>query len=366
MNDHGSERGEQAPTMSGNDILFARQGGIALITLNRPKALNALTLDMIKALDERLTAWERDEEVRAVVIEGAGERAFCAGGDVRALYEAGTGGDPAVAREFYWHEYRQNRHIFRYAKPYVALIDGIVMGGGVGVSVHGSHRVATEHTLFAMPETGIGMFPDVGGGYFLPRLPGEIGMYLALTGARLKAADCLYAEVATHYVPARRLAEVKAALAEADLSGGRPAVDRVLAEFHEDPGPAPLAEHREAIDRCFSGDSVEAILAALAAEGSAWAEDVRRTILQKSPFATKLAFRELREGAALSFEDDMRMEYRLCRNTMAGHDFYEGVRAVIIDKDNAPEWRPDSLDKVSEEEVARYFAPLSEDELDFD
>ena len=366
MNDHGSERGEPAPAMTEGDIVFQRIGRIGLITLNRPKALNALTLDMIKALDAKLAAWEGDDAVQAVVIEGAGERAFSAGGDVRALYEAGTDGDRAVARDFYWHEYRQNRHIFRYPKPYVALVDGVVMGGGVGVSVHGSHRVATEHTLFAMPETGIGMFPDVGGGYFLPRLPGEIGMYLALTGARLRAADCLYAGIATHYTPAARLPNLKAALAQTDLSQGRAAVEAVLADFHDDPGPPPLAEHRARIDRCFSGDSVEAILAALEAEGSDWAAETRQTILAKSPFATKLAFRELREGAALSFEEDMRMEYRLCRNTMAGHDFYEGVRAVIIDKDNQPKWRPDSLDKVSDEEVARYFAPLPGDELDFD
>src|SRR5579883_2244401 len=261
MNDMGVE------TAAG-DILFERRGPLGLITLNRPKALNALTLAMMSALDPRLDEWEADPDIHAVVIQGAGERAFCAGGDIRALYESRAKGDRCYRAAFYREEYSQNRRIFRFKKPYIALIDGITMGGGVGLSVHGTYRVATEHTLFAMPETGIGLFPDVGGGYFLPRLPGAIGMYLGLTGARIKAADCLYAGIATHYLASARLEPLVEELARTDLSRGREAIDAVLAGFAETAGPAPLAAQRAAIDRCFGQESVEAIFAALEAEGT--------------------------------------------------------------------------------------------------
>ena len=336
-------------------ILFERRGRLAIVTLNRPAALNALTLDMIRQLDRKLADWAVDPSVGAVVIRGAGERAFCAGGDVRALYD----GDAAYRAEFYRDEYRLNRRVFCFPKPYLALIDGVVMGGGVGVSVHGSHRVASERTLFAMPETGIGLFPDVGGGYFLPRRPGRIGMYLALTGARLGAADCLYAGIATHCVPGDRLDALVDALADGD-------VDATLAHFATDPGPPPLAEHRAAIDRCFAGASVEAIVATLKAESGDWARAMRETLAAKSPTSLKLAFRQLSAGATLDFEAVLVMEYRLSQFCMAGHDFFEGVRAVVIDKDNAPRWRPATLAEVSEAEIDRAFRPLGDRDLDFD
>jgi enoyl-CoA hydratase len=347
------------------DILFERRGPLALITLNRPKALNALTLDMMTALDPRLDEWEADTAVQAVVIRGTGERAFCAGGDIRALYDSRASGNRAYRALFYREEYAQNRRIFRFKRPYVALMNGITMGGGVGVSVHGSHRIVTENTLFAMPETGIGLFPDVGASYFLPRLPGELGMYLGLTGARLKAADLRYTGIGTHYVTAARLPALVDALAAADLRQGRASVDRVLAGFAEDPGDAPLAGHRAEIDRCFAEESVEAILAALKAEGTPWAADTLKTLAGKSPTSLKLTFRQLREGKGLDFEDAMIVEYRLCQYCMDGHDFFEGVRAVIIDKDNAPKWQPAALDGVTEAEVARAFAPRPDD-LRFD
>ncbi len=336
-------------------ILFERRGGLAIVTLNRPAALNALTLDMIRQLDRRLAEWAVDPSVGAVVIRGAGGRAFCAGGDVRALYD----GDAAYCAEFYRDEYRLDRRVFRFPKPYVALIDGVVMGGGVGVSVHGSHRVASERTLFAMPETGIGLFPDVGGGYFLPRRPGRIGMYLALTGARLRAADCLYAGVATHYVPGDRLDALVDALADGD-------VDAPLARFATDPGPPPLAEHRAAIDRCFAGGSVETIIETLEAESGDWARTTRATLAAKSPTSLRLTFRQLSAGATLDFEAVLVMEYRLSQFCMAGHDFFEGVRAVVIDKDNAPRWRPATLAEVTEAEIERAFRPLGDRDLHFD
>jgi enoyl-CoA hydratase len=347
------------------DILFERRGRLAVITLNRPAALNSLTLDMMKALDPRLDEWEADPKIQAIVIRGAGGRAFCAGGDIRALYDSRADGNRAYRADFYREEYTQNRRIFRYKKPYVALVDGIVMGGGVGLSVHGSHRVATERTLFAMPETGIGLFPDVGGSYFLPRLPGELGMYLGLTGVRLKAPDMIHARIATQHVPSAGLPQLLEALAQADLAAGKPAIDRAIARFASDPGPAPLAPHRDAIDRCFAKDSVEAIIAALEAEESPWANETLKILSTKSPTSLKITFRALREGRRLDFEAAMTMEYRICQYCMDGHDFFAGVRAVIIDKDNAPKWDPPTLAGVTVSALDRALAPRPDD-LHFD
>ena len=352
--------------MSGEaEILYDRRGGLELVTLNRPKALNALTTAMCLELEARLAACEGDPEVAAVVVRGAGERAFCAGGDVVVIYNSGKG-DGVAAAEFFAAEYRMNRRIFHYPKPYVALIDGIAMGGGVGVSVHGSHRVATERTLFAMPETGIGLFPDVGGSHFLPRLPGALGRYLGLVGQRIGPADCLYCGIATHYVESARLPELEAALAEGLGSGpAGAAVDAVLAEFAGEPGPAPLADHRAVIDRCFARGSVEAILAALEAEGGDWAAATRETLLTRSPTSLKVTLRQLDRGAGQDFDETMVMEYRLARACVAGHDFLEGIRAAVIDKDRAPKWRPATLAEVSEELVASHFEAPAGGDLTF-
>lgn len=342
-----------------NDVLFERRGAVGLITLNRPKALNALTREMCAAIKAQLADWATDDAVKTVVIRGVGERAFCAGGDIRALYESGKAGTP-YALDFYRDEYRLNAAIKHYSKPYVALLHGIMMGGGVGVSVHGSHRVSDETVTFAMPETGIGLFPDVGGSWFLPRMPGEIGMYLALTGERLKTADCLYAGVATHFVPAVQTEALVSA-----LEGGTEP-DLILRSFAENTGEAPLAVNREAIDRIFSEGSVDGILAALDADGSDWAGATAATIRKKSPASLKVTFRQLRDGRHLSFDDCMRMEFRMANRIVAGHDFYEGVRATIIEKDNDPKWRPPDLTHVPREEVDAYFAPLGEQELQLD
>jgi enoyl-CoA hydratase len=334
--------------------------GLARVTLNRPQALNALTLDMAMALDAALARWATDPAVRAVVLRGAGDRAFSAGGDIRALYESGTTKSNTLTRDFYWHEYRLNRRIKRYGKPYVALMDGVAMGGGVGVSVHGSHRVATERTLFAMPETGIGLFPDVGGSYFLPRCPGKIGLYLALTGTRLNAADCLHAGIVTHHVPAARLDDLTNAL------GREPGdVGSVLARFHQDPGPSTLVANRAGIDRCFDAPSVEAIQDRLAAEDGDWASKARAAMAEKSPFLQKIAFLQVTRGARLEFEEAMVMEFRLVQRAMSFHEFYEGVRAAVIDKDRAPKWRPATLAEVDAAEVEAWFAPLPDGDLVF-
>ena len=288
-----------------DDTLFDRTGGLGLVLLNRPKALNALTLEMVDALDRQLLAWAEDDAVRAVVVEGAGERAFAAGGDIQRLCEAGRAGDPYTST-FFWDEYILDWRVFHYPKPYVALLDGIVMGGGVGVSVLGSHRVATERTVFAMPETGIGFFPDVGATWFLPRLPGRLGLYLALTGARLGGADSYHAGIATHYVPSARLDELKAALATVPLDGedieiNHAEVSAVLDRFSENPGPPAIAPVRPALERCFSGASVEGVLEALEAEGGEWADKTRKAMLAKAPTSLKVAFEQYRRGGELDF-----------------------------------------------------------------
>ena len=347
------------------DIRFDRQGRLGIVTLDRPQALNALTLEMAAALDDRLTAWAEDAGVAAIVIRSAGGRAFCAGGDIRALYEAGRRRDPYV-RDFYRTEYRLNHRIKTYRKPYIALIDGIVMGGGVGLSVHGSHRVVTERCQFAMPETGIGFFPDVGGSWFLPRCPGRLGTYLGLTGARLGAADAFYCGAATHYVASDDLARVQGALEQASWKGDHGVVVATLLDrMAADPGAPPLARHREAIDRCFGGDTIEGILSRLALEKTAWADETMAILRRKSPTSLKVTLRQLRLGGALSdFAAAMRMEYRMALHTVAGRDFYEGVRAAVIDKDQAPQWQPATLAEISEAMVGHYFEPASEPDLE--
>ena len=339
------------------EIIFEKRGPVGLITLNRPKALNALTNTMCVSMKAQLAAWAADDAIKCVVIEGMGERAFCAGGDIRALYDSGKAGTPYIF-DFYRDEYLLNAAIKHYRKPYIALLRGIVMGGGVGVSVHGSHRIADETVQFAMPETGIGLFPDVGGSYFLPRMGGELGMYLGLTGVRLKTADALIAGVATHFVPAANRDALIAALA----SGVAPnaALKTLSAKA---PAAISLSDNLQEIARIFSSDSVTAILSALDAKGTDWSRDTAKTIRTKSPTATKLAFRQIRLGKDLSFDDCMRMEFRMVNRVIAGHEFYEGVRATIIDKDGAPHWEPAQLSAVDDADIDAYFAPLGKNEL---
>ena len=340
--------------MSAPEVLFEIRGHAGVVTLNRPQALNALTLPMVEGMSATLTRWAGDSAVRHVVICASGGKAFCAGGDIRALYDWGRAKDPKVFR-FFRGEYLLDTMIKRYPKPYVALIDGIVMGGGVGVSVHGSHRIASERLVFAMPETGIGFFPDVGGTFFLPRLPGESGLYFGLTGERCRMADALYAGIATHHVSGARFDDLLEALARAEN------VEECLEAFAAAPGPAALAAHQEDIDRHFGRDSVEAILASLDSDPSEWAQKTAATLRAKSPTSLKVTFRQLREGRKLGFEACMAIEYRIVHRIMEADDFYEGTRAVVIDKDANPRWRPASIEAVSEADVARYFAPVADE-----
>ncbi len=338
-------------------VIARVEGGWGRLTLNRPKALHALNTEMCRLMTEALVAWRHDPAVKAVLLDHTGERGFCAGGDIRMIAESGAE-DGRQAQQFFAAEYRLNALMFDYEKPVVAIIDGVVMGGGVGISAPANYRVATERTVFAMPETGIGLFPDVGGGWFLPRLPGETGMWLALTGARIKAADCVLLGVATDYVRAERVEALKA-----ELLANPDAIDTVLTEFEDEPGEPPISHHREAIDHTFAGGSVEAIFQALQDDGSGWAHQQLDVLKTKSPQAMKVAFRQLRQGREVArFRDEMAVEFRIASRVCRLHDFQEGVRAVILDKDNAPRWNPATLDGVTEASLDDIFADLPEDE----
>jgi enoyl-CoA hydratase len=350
--------------VSSGDILFERRGSAGLVTLNRPKALNAITHGMVRALAAQLDAWATDDTVTRVIVTASGERAFSAGGDIRALYDQITAGRHQEALSFFRDEYKLNTAIKRYPKPYVSLIDGIVMGGGVGVSIHGSHRVAGERYVFAMPEVGIGFFPDVGATYALPRLAGEIGTYCALTGERLKAADAVLSGAATHHVKSRRFPALLDALC------GKDPVNAVLADFMESSGPGEVMPRRRMIDRTFAWDSVPAILAALqreagkATDDAQWLAKTVQTIRTKSPSSLVLALAQMRYGRTHSFEACMAAEFRIVSRIVYGADMVEGVRAIIVDKDNAPHWSPPELDTVPNDLIARHFAALPGDELE--
>ena len=331
--------------------------GVGRITLNRTKAIHALNRAMCETMIEALLAWRDDPAVASVLVDHAGERGFCAGGDIRMIAESGAG-DASEAKAFFLAEYRLNHLMFEYPKPITAVVDGIVMGGGVGISEPADVRIATERTTYAMPETGIGLFPDVGGGWFLPRLPGQTGVWLALTGARLKAADTVALGIHTHFVATGDLIDLVESI------GYHPHAPGTEADaWASDPGPAPLSPYREAIDRLFAFDTVEEIFAALEADGSDWALKQLEILKTKSPQSLKVSLRQIRTGATLtSFAENMAMEYALGGRVVRTHDFQEGVRAVIVDKDNTPKWSPNTLEGVSDHLLDELFSPLPENE----
>ena len=339
------------------DVIIRKAGSVGRITLNRTKALNALNQEMVTAMVEALQNWRTDNDVKAVVVDGAGEKGFCAGGDIRMLAESGKSGDDR-AWTFWRDEYQLNTLIAEYPKPYVALIDGITMGGGVGVSIHGEFRVAGDRTLFAMPETGIGFHPDVGGAYFLPRLNGELGVWMGLTGARLKTADCIAAGVATHYVPSDNNEALIEALETEALDDEGEAVDAIIERFSGDAGQSDLGMVQPLIDAAFEGDDAEVIRNRLETADDAWSKAVLKILSSKSPTAVKVTLKALRKGADLSLRDVMVQDLRVSsRFLKEGSDFYEGVRAVIIDKDNAPNWSA----PIADSDIDAYFASLEAD-----
>ncbi|MEO0878354.1 MAG: enoyl-CoA hydratase/isomerase family protein [Pseudomonadota bacterium] len=348
-----------------DDIVFSQTGDWGVITLNRPDALNALTMPMVTAFRAQLTSWEAHPKIRAVLIKGAGERAFCAGGDVRWLHDTAKE-DPDAACAFFREEYKNNAAIYHFPKPYVALIDGIVMGGGVGVSVHGDFRVAGDKTVFAMPETGIGLFPDVGGGHFMPRLHDGLGLYYALTGKRAKAADCMAAGIATHYAPSDDMAALEQALLAAPLSARAHAdIEAILDGASGDPGHGEINDRRGEIKTLMDGvDDFYDMLERLRVQNSQLSFEILETIAGMSPTSLKLTFEQMKRGHTLDFDDVMAMEFRMVSRVMRGHDFFEGVRAQIVDKDRNPKWRPAMLNDISDADIAAYFEPLGDGELD--
>jgi enoyl-CoA hydratase len=340
------------------EVLFARSGHAGIITLNRPKALNALSHTMVRLIWPQMLAWKDDPAVRHVIIEAAGPKAFCAGGDIRQLHDLGKEGRQAEARAFWREEYTLNHLLKTYPKPVIALINGIVMGGGVGMSFHGSHRIATETLMFAMPEVGIGFFPDVGASYILPRLADHMGRYLALTGARVGLGDALALGLVTHGVAAADLPALRAALIEARD------VDAAIATVSQLRPEAPLLAQAAIIREAFGGDSLCDIfqrLAHMAIGGNSFASDTLEGMRKKSPTSMAIALEQMRRGAAMDFAAVMQMEYRIVSRIAEGHDFYEGVRAVIIDKDHAPKWLPDHIEFLDAARIARHFEPLADD-----
>lgn len=349
--------------MPQNDVLFeemsGRGGDLGIMTLNRPQALNSLNHTMILSMLSQLKTWADASHIKAVVIRAAEGRAFCAGGDLKSIYDAMLTRDPSMTT-FFRDEYQLNRFIFHFPKPYIALLDGITMGGGAGVSIHGSHRVATERLLFAMPETGIGFFPDVGGTYFLPRLIGQLGYYLGLTGARLTSDDCVALGIATQKIARESMADLIQALAQAVFSTQpNDSVTSIIQSFAIPVEPSALLEQRTAIDACFSKENVESILSHLNVSTHSICKEAYSAMQKKSPLSLKITLRALREGRQLDFDACMCQEYHLVCRFLQGHDFTEGVRAVLIDKDQAPLWKPNTLEDVTMDQIETYFSPMA-------
>jgi enoyl-CoA hydratase len=340
-----------------SDVLTVLEGGVGRIRLNRPKAIHALTRDMCQVMTDVLVEWSGDSSVKAVLLDHAEGRGFCAGGDVRMIAESGAG-DGEEARAFFFTEYRLNHLLFTYRRPTVAFMDGIVMGGGVGISQPCRYRIATENTRFAMPETTIGLFPDVGGGWYLSRLPGRVGQFLALTGARLDGAECHHLGLATHYLPSAALDEVKRSIAEHPER-----IESILGAAGISPPSARIEANLPRIDRLFASNRFEEVLAALEADESDWAATELATLRTKSPQACKVSLRLLADGARMQdFADEMTQEYGVASKVVQRHDFVEGVRALLVDKDQQPHWQPPTPEAVTDHLIDTIFAPLPEAE----
>jgi enoyl-CoA hydratase len=345
------------------EITFSVDGPVGRIHLNKPKSLNSLTQAMCAGMYDHLVKWAEDDAIHAVVVTGEGYRAFCAGGDV---IQVSTGGqkDPVAAREFFRVEYEMDLAIAEFPKPYICLIDGIVMGGGLGISVNGRYRVMSEHIMAAMPETGIGLLPDVGATAFLNNCPGRIGLYLGLTGARLDAADALHARFATHFViREKQPALLDALIAAAYGDDNFAAVDALLEDFSGDAGPSKLKDQQPAIDRLFASNDVETIVAALKADGSELAERALKAFSHMSPTSLKITAKQLTDNPGISVKDALILEHRMVSQVLLRHEFYEGIRAALIDRDRSPKWKPATLAEVTPDYVDAHFESLGNGEL---
>ena len=337
------------------EILFSRENHIGLVKLNRPQALNALTLHMILALQNQLRVWEDDTNIHAVIVQSEGGRAFCAGGDVRAIYHHGRE-NIQKKMAFFGHEYRLNEYIHDFGKPYIALMDGITMGGGVGISLHGSHPVASERFVFAMPETGIGFYPDIGASHILSRCPGYFGIYLGLTGSRLGAVDAQALGLVKHLIPSDRFTDVLTSLVEADLStDAHQRVSDVLYQFIMPVSPAPISELAPVVHACFQHRNIESILGSLENKGDDWCQETLRVLAKKAPLSLKVTVAQLRKAELMTMAECLQMDYCLTHHFMCAPDFHEGVRALLVDKDNLPHWHPETLADVTDDRVAACF-----------
>jgi len=348
--------------MNPSSILFeeisGKEGNLGLVTLNRPQALNALTHEMIISLHQQLIQWENDPKLKAVVICAAPGRAFCAGGDLRLVYDKHQVKDSSIF-QFFRDEYRLNHYIFHYTKPYISILNGITMGGGAGISINGSHCIATENLVFAMPETGIGFFPDVGGSYFLSRLPYGLGFYLGLTGARLSADDCIGIRLMQFKSHSSNIPDLIKALADTPLGGNaREKVNHVLSKFQQSPQLSSLTEQYPFISKYFIKHDIEEIMTALDSHKTPWHQETLGLLKTKSPTSLKITLKEIHEGARRDFGQCMQMEYHLMWHFIQEHDFFEGIRAVLIDKTQNPSWLPGKLNEISQEDVESFFIPL--------
>ncbi|MBT4880025.1 MAG: enoyl-CoA hydratase/isomerase family protein [Alphaproteobacteria bacterium] len=356
-------------------ILSKVENNIGWITLNRPQALNALSMEMFQTIYQLLREWEPNPDVHAVVIQGAGDKAFCAGGDVKAVYDAKmsyyedipNAPPQSLMQQVFRQEYTLNHLIATYPKPYIAILDGIVMGGGMGISIHGSHRIVTEKVRMAMPETAIGFFPDVGASYFLTHLPsGKVGFYLAMTSKVIGDRDAIYTNLATHFVPSNQIPTLLEALAKADLSQNSRQTIAELIEWVATPpiGQSFIQPNQSLIDRVFAQKDTLAIYEILEYQNSQWATDTMNELRTKSPTSLRVTFEEMRRGATLTLAQCFEMEYRLSQHFMEGHDFFEGVRAALVDKDKRPVWKPRNLEGVSDKDVEAYFKPCKAGDLE--
>ncbi len=349
-------------TVLDSDVLVREHGALRRLTLNRPKALNALTLDMATTMATNLRAWAGDETVGAVLIDGAGERGLCAGGDLRALYDAAKAKD-SLPEKFWATEYHLDVAIARYPKPVVAIMDGVVMGGGVGISAHAAHRAVTERSSVAMPEVSIGYFPDVGASFLLARSPGRTGAHLALTGSRIGAADAIYCGLADIHVPAANLAELPSWLADCRSAQD---VRAALKEMSTPPSPGKLPTARPWIDDCYGADKVEEIVARLRASKADDAHAALTTLEKMSPTSLKITLRNIRSAVSFkTVEESFQQDFRISLACIAEHDFIEGIRATIVDKDRNPVWRPAKLEDVTQDIVNRHFRSVGALELNF-